>query len=109
MARPFEIKQGSTSPALLYYLEPAADIDLTGATVTFSLQVQDGAVVISEAAVTVVDETGTPSVRYDWVAGDTDTAGFYYAEFNVHYQNGLEEKFPTRGYLPVVIYDAVVP
>ena len=109
MARAFLIKQGSTSPSLSYFLEPAALIDLTGATVTFSMRDSSGMVTIMAAPVTIVTATGLPEVRYDWLLHDLDVPDVYEAEFAVTYQNGTTEIFPTKGYISIMVYDAVVP
>lgn len=56
-----------------------------------------GAVKISEAAAVIEIATVTPTVRYDWIAGDTDTAGTFEAEFEVTYSDSTIETFPNDG------------
>ncbi len=96
------IKRGDTSPSLLYALEPASVV-LTGATVRFNMRDAAGAVIVNRAAATIVTATGTPTVRYDWVGADTDTAGFFDAEFEVTYAGGAVETFPNNGFIRVNI------
>lgn len=102
MRETFYLKKGDTSPSLVYALTPTT-VDLTGATVRFNMRLNGGAVKISRAAAVVVTQTGTPTVRYDWQAGDTDTAGFYSAEFEVTYTGGAVETFPNSDFIGVAI------
>lgn len=98
----FYLKKGDTSPSLLYAISPATT-DLTGATVSFNMRLSGGATKVSRAAAVVVTATGTPTVRYDWKAADTDTAGFYEAEFEVTYAGGAVETFPNSDFIRVSI------
>ena len=96
------LKRGDTSPSLLYSLDPPT-IDLTAATVRFNMRDSSGAVKINRAAAVVVTATGTPTVRYDWQAADTDTAGFFEAEFEVTYSGGAVETCPNDSFIRVSI------
>lgn len=98
----FNLKRGDTSPSLDYALIPAS-VDLTGATVRFSMKNRAGAVVIDSAVATVVTATVTPTVRYPWAPADTAVAGFYRAEFEVTYAGGQIETFPNHGFIGVLI------
>ncbi len=102
MSDTFFIKKGDTSPSLIFALLPAS-VDLTGATVRFSMRSRAGTVLINRAAAVIVTATGTPTVRYDWQAGNTDTPGFHEAEFEVSYPGGAVETFPNAGFLGVSI------
>jgi L-serine deaminase len=107
MMETFNIKRGDTSPSLLYALSPASTV-LTGATVRFSMRDhQSGAVKINRAATTIVTATVNPTVRYDWVGTDTDTAGFYFAEFEVTYDGGAIETFPNADFIMVQIMEDI--
>lgn len=101
MRESFYIKRGDTSPSLLYAITPTTT-DLTGATARFNMR-KGSTVKVSRAAAVIVTHTGTPTVRYDWLAADTDTAGEYEAEFEVTYAGGAVETFPNSTYIPVVI------
>lgn len=99
----FYIKRGDTSPSLLSAIFPL-DVDLTGATVCFNMRAKDsGAVKVNRAAAAIVTATGTPTVQYDWTGADTDTAGFFDAEFEVTYAGGAVETFPNNGFIRVHI------
>ena len=69
-------------------------------TVAFRMIDSAGAAKVSDAAATVVDvgssTTGEAAeVRYDWAAGDVDTAGDYVAWFIVT-SAGATEHFPSQ-------------
>jgi len=99
----FNIKQNDTSPSLQATLKDANNsiINLAGATVRFHLKALDGTVKV-DAAMTITDALGG-IVQYDWQAGDTDTAGSYYAEFEVTYNDGAIETFPNNQNLAISI------
>jgi hypothetical protein len=99
MFEPFFIKQGDTSPAIRFALEPAT-INLTGASVRFRMRARNGVTVV-DAVAGVVEPTGTPTVAYEWQAADTVTAGLYEAEFEVTYADGKIETFPNTGFIKV--------
>ena len=50
-----------------------------------------------------VESTSPPILRYDWIGGDTDTAGNYEGEFVVTYADGTRETFPNSRFIPVLI------
>lgn len=103
MSNTFYLKRGDTSPSLLYALAPAST-DLTGASVRFSMKSLDAdAIKVNRAAAVIVTETVTPTVRYDWLAADTDEAGTFLAEFEVTYPGGAVETFPNSGFITVRI------
>jgi hypothetical protein len=59
-------------------------VDLTGATVTFSMRpVGTSTLKVTAQPVTVVGSPLAGNVRYDWAAADVDTAGQYLAWFTV--------------------------
>lgn len=93
----FNIKQGDTSPSIQYALTPTSVV-LTGATVVFRFRAVGSTTWTSKSA-SVVTATATPTVKYDWASGDTDTAGFYEAEFVVTYSDSTEETFPNNDYI----------
>lgn len=98
----FYIKKNDTSPSLVYVLRPTT-VDLTGADVVFNMRASDRTMKISRAPAVIVIESGTPTVRYDWQTGDTDTAGQFLFEFEVTYSSGAIETFRNDGYDTVLI------
>lgn len=93
----FNIKQNDTSPSLQATLKDASltAINLAGASVQFHMKAVDGTLKV-DAAMTVVD-AANGVVQYNWQAGDTDTVGAYYAEFEVTYADTTVETFPNNG------------
>ncbi len=105
----FYIKQNDTTPVITVDLTDSNDaaVNLTGATVVFSMRVEPaGATKISGASATVVDaEAG--QVSYSWTAANTDTADDYEAEFQVTYSGGGVQTFPGRNWILVHIIDDI--
>lgn len=107
----YTIKRGSTRPVLQYTLPDAAD--LRGARAAFIMSSRiDGMPVVNAPA--AVSPLSPPIIQYAWQHGDTETAGLYYAEFEVVYASGEVETFPADGYLIVEVkqdlgYGTVLP
>jgi len=106
MDETFFIKRGDTSPFLRFALEPAATVVLTGAAVLFQMRRRNGAMLVSRAA-TVITAVGTPTVQFNWQAGDTVEAGNFEGEFRVTYGDGSIETFPNEGFIPIRISEDV--
>jgi len=110
MADPtFYIKQNDTRPELDIFLRDDKDrsINITGATVKFSMRnASTNVVKISLAAVTTVSSTAG-RVKYSFTASDTDTAGNFDGEFQVTFIAGQIETFPNDGYIKVIVTDDV--
>jgi hypothetical protein len=99
----FTIKQNDTSPSLEATLKDAnlTAISLVGASVKFHMKSFDGVVKINQAM--TITDASNGVIQYDWVAGDTDTVGTYYVEFQVTYSNSSIETFPNSGSLVVSV------
>jgi len=93
----FNLKQNDTSPSILVTLQDALrnPINITGATVRLYMKSVDGFLKI-DAPMTINDALGGVC-QYDWQAGDTDTVGTYYIEFEVTYSDLSVETFPNNG------------
>lgn len=101
----FSIKEGDTSPAILYTLSPG-DISLVGASVVFNMADRRGNLKVNRGAATITDDgdsSDTPTVRYAWQSADTDASGVYFAEFEVTYSDGTIETFPNGGFITINI------
>lgn len=101
MSAVFYIKRGDRGPSVeATLLGPDPDrepIVLTNASaVRFKMEPS-----LDEAAVIVSAAEGT--VRYDWAASQTDTAGKFKAEFEIEWNDGRLQTVPNRGYIAVYI------
>ena len=101
------LKVNDTSPPLTASLEHSngGPEDLAGATVQFVMGLLGRDPVVDGAAVVV--DAGKGRVRYNWVAGDTGTAGTYLAEFRVTRNDGSRESFPNDGYIRIVVLEGL--
>lgn len=98
MNDPFIIKRRDTSPIYRGILKDGKGdiVNVTGATVRFHMFDQDGVVKVDAAA--VINAGAAGDVQYEWIADDTDTAGFYDTEFEVTYSGGRIETFPNNSF-----------
>lgn len=101
---PFYLKQNDTAPSLRATLKDGSGnaIDLTNAAVRFHMKDLAGTVKI-DAAANIVSPATSGVVQYAWQSGDTDTAGSYYAEFEVTYVDNTVESFPNDGNIGILI------
>jgi hypothetical protein len=99
----FTIKQNDTSPSIQATLQNynGTPINLVGATVRFHMKSFEGAIKVDRVATVTSALNGV--VTYFWQAGDTDTAGSYYAEFEVTYSDLAVETFPNNGSIAITI------
>ena len=99
------MKRNDTGPVITATLKDAAGaaVNLTTATqVKFKMRaVAPGSLKVDGTA-TVTNAAGG-QVSYAWQAADTDTAGDYYAEWEVTFASGLIETFPNAGYITITI------
>lgn len=101
----FNIKKGSTGPSLVMVLQDSTGtaLNLTGATVTFSMTPARGSTPKINDAACVIVSASAGKIRYDWQASDTDTIGSFDAEVTVTWADGKIERFPSKGYITVVV------
>lgn len=100
----FSIKQNDTAPSIKATLKDGSGtaIDLTDATIRFHMKAVGETSVKVDALCSIVDASAG-IVQYNWTANDTDTAGTYYAEFEVTYDDGAIETFPNNSNLSISI------
>jgi hypothetical protein len=91
----FSITAGTREPSLVRVLRDArGPINLTGATVTFTMtRVGGGTSKVAAAACTVVSAT-SGTVRYDWAAADTNAPGDYYGRFKITWPSANTQEVP---------------
>lgn len=100
----FRIKTNDTGPVLSVTLTDANGngIGLAGASARFHMKAFGATSLKIDEAATIIDDVNGV-VKYDWVAGDTDTAGTYYGEIEVTYGDATVETFPNNGYFTILI------
>lgn len=82
--RVHRIAKGATLPKLqARILDGSTPVDITGATVTFSMDAEDGTpkVVAQAGAISGAPADGT--VEYQFAAADVDTEGRFFGQFKV--------------------------
>lgn len=98
----FQMRRNDTAPPIEATLTAdSTAVDLTDATVRFHMQDTAGTVKVDAAATLVVAASGT--VKYVWAAADTDTGGWFKAEWEVTFSDGTVRTFPNPGYTNVRI------
>lgn len=95
------LKQGDTRHAIRATLKTVEGetIDLTDATIQFKMSNRYKNVEIDRQATSTADG----SVQFVFVKGETDTPGYYDAEFQVTYADSRIETFPHTGNIKIVI------
>ena len=94
----YGITQGTRVPSIqATLLAPGAKVaqDLTGNTgIVFRWQKADLTGPVREGVASTVGAESAGVVKYDWVAGDTDTAGQYVGHFVVTFADGRTGSWP---------------
>lgn len=102
------MKVGDTLPVLeVQLVDSAGDaiVLAVDATVQFRMRAAAGGALKVNAAATVVDRT-TGTVRFNWASGHTDTAGLFFAEFQVTDSSGVITH-PSARHLEVLLVPVV--
>lgn len=95
--------RNDTAPAAAFTIvdENGDAVDISSSTVRFHMADSSGAVKVDAAATIVSGAAGT--VSYAWAAADTDTAGWFTAEFEVTFPDSTIRTFPNPPNLFVLI------
>lgn len=95
----FRIKQGDTKPDITAILRDALGVavDLTSRTVRFRMRsFATGAILVDQEATPDPDQvTNKGKVTYAWQPGETDVAGYAFAEWDI---TTIGQSFPTNGW-----------
>ena len=76
--------KGATLPKLqIRLLDGATPVDVTGATVTFSMDDESGTAKITAQAGAIFGPSANGVVEYVWAAADVDTEGRFFGQFSV--------------------------
>ena len=99
----FPMVQDDTSPALRAILRDKEGdvVPIIGASVEFIMQAADGTNKVTANA--VVNDGAAGDVQYNWVVNDTDTLGYFEAQFRVTFADGRVETFPNSECMQVYI------
>ena len=99
------MKKGNLQPPVeATLLDGNADpINLTGATIKMVMRKVSTGVVLEKTMVIVSAIAGT--LKYDWVAGDTDNPGFYDIEFKITFSDTTSLTVPNNTYDRLEIID----
>ncbi|RJQ04806.1 MAG: hypothetical protein C4551_10020 [Bacillota bacterium] len=103
MSEIFYLKQGNLRPSYVVILKDADKnpVNISTATaVRLHMKTPGGAIKVDAEMINRDD--GTEALRgkceYEWQAGDSDTAGTFYAEVEVTWPDTDPETFPNDGY-----------
>lgn len=106
----FTLTQGDSSPSVVSVLSDGGAIDLSNAKeVRFIMQDKYKRVVINEGlqdSVNIIN-AANGEVEYIFTSDQTKTVGKYEAEWEVTYQNGAVETFPTKGKIDIEIVEQI--
>ena len=79
----FTIAKGARRPQLqVQILDGFTPVSVTSATVTFSMEDEDGTLKVTDASGSIVD-AANGIVGYDFAAADVDTEGLFFGQFKV--------------------------
>lgn len=100
----FRIKEGDIYPILQTTLYDASGpINLTAATgVQLVYKKRPGGSPVTKTGAIVTAASGV--VKYEWASGDTDTVGFYDAEWVVTFTGGGKLTVPNNTYNHIEMY-----
>ncbi len=104
------VKQGDLFPDVETTVkdETGAAVDITGATLTFSMRnARDPSVRPVNGAAGVLVTANQGKIAYRWASGETNTPGTYEGEFRITPSAGDPFKVPTDGYITIVIESKV--
>jgi hypothetical protein len=107
LPRTITLKRHDTGPRveLLLVNDDETPFDLTGySDATFILASRSPSAEVLIAAAAVVD-VASGSLRYTWLAGDTDLSGDFDAEFEVFDLDGRRRTFPPDAHIWVQVLD----
>lgn len=98
-----KIRKGATYPPVrIYITDERGPIDLTGASATFSLWTTSRYAVLSNRPAVISDPTNGV-VEYEWIDGETDTAGDYRGLFEIVLASGKKLTVPVDGAINIKI------
>ena len=103
----FTTKRNSRRPYLRLSVKSkdGSAFPLTGALSVRFLMYSEGSNVAKVDADAVLEDIPGGLLRYEWAATDLDTAGEFFAEFDVSFPNGEKMTLPLTGVIRVTVYE----
>lgn len=106
-------KKGDTAKLKVTLVDDSGPLDLTGATVVFSMTSTSGTVKVNKQSCTVLDQSVTANrgtVTYQFTGTQVNTAGKYYGEWQCTLSNGDILTIPSAPdpYAIITIKDTLV-
>lgn len=104
----FTIKQFDTRPLFVGILnDEDGVVNLTTAgSVVFNMRSTAGSLVINRGTAAITS-AAQGQVTYTWGTGDLNTVGDYEGEFEVIWNDGKRETFPSGGYIAISVIDDI--
>jgi len=107
MQNKIKLKQNDTRPYLKIKLvdEDGNNVDLTSATVTFTMRNRSTGTVKVNAGSCTVTSASAGEVEYRWGSTDLNTVGVYDGEFQITFGDASILTLPANEYIEVEISD----
>lgn len=104
----FTIKQFDRRPLFVGVLtDENGVVNLTTAgTVFFNMRTEAGSIKINRGTAAITS-AAAGQVTYTWGTADLDTVNSYQAEFEVVWNDGKAETFPSDGYISISVVDDI--
>jgi hypothetical protein len=105
----FTVKQFDRRPLLVGILsDEDGVVNLTTAgSVFFNMRESGGGAVKVTRGSTAITSAAAGEVTYTWGTADLDTAGDYEGEFEVVWNDGKAETFPSADYIEITVIDDI--
>lgn len=105
--RTFTIKENDTAPELIAILKDInGPVNLaTAISVILHMGPKRGPLKINSPV--LVSNPSAGEVTYQWQTVDTNNPGIYHAEFEVHWNDGRIETFPSEGVLYIEVTEEI--
>ena len=100
----YYIKRHDLAPSVSFEaLDYGVPVNLTAYDAVRFLMRQRGDAFLKVDAPAAFEDKPGGALRYDWVEGDTDTAGVFFAEFEVTGPGGIKRTVPARGQIRIEV------